>query len=87
MARARVFIAPGSLADRIRTAAPSGVGATMTEIIAVALARPEDVRAELGRLRDAGYIRVYGQRRAMRYFWRPRRTGGRKAGDGATACC
>jgi hypothetical protein len=54
------------------------MGATMAEIVAVALARPEDVRAELGRLRGAGYIRVYGQRRAMRYFWRPRRTGGRR---------
>jgi len=59
----------GSLADRIRTAAPRGEGATMRHIQSVALALPEDVEAEVIKLRDAGYIRTWGHKRAMRYFW------------------
>jgi chromosome condensin MukBEF MukE localization factor len=70
MASARPSIVPGSLADRIRTACPAGVGATLRDIQRVALARPEDVRDEVNRLRRAGYIRTYGHKRAMRYFWR-----------------
>lgn len=66
----RPSIAPGSLADRIRRACPQAQGATMRAIIADALARPEDVKAEVARLREAGYIRVYGRRRWRRYFWR-----------------
>lgn len=68
--RRRPPVPPGSLADRIRTACPQGVGATLAEIQAVALARPEDVRAEVNRLRAAGFIRTWGKKRAMRYFWR-----------------
>jgi len=59
----------GSLADRIRTACPRAQGATLAEIHAVALALPDDVKAEVNRLRAAGYIRTYGHKRAMRYFW------------------
>lgn len=79
MATARPFVVPGSLADRIRTACPAGEGATLREIQAVALARPEDVKAELDRLRAIGYLRVSttGRRQErgrgrppMRYFWR-----------------
>jgi hypothetical protein len=68
--RARPEIAPGSVADRIRSACPAGVGGTMPEIVAAALARAEDVKAEVQRLRAAGYIRTSGRRRSMRYFWR-----------------
>jgi hypothetical protein len=64
------YIAPGSLADRIRAACPRGKGATLRTIIAAGLARPEDVRAEVTRLRDLGAIRTWGRKRAMRYFWR-----------------
>lgn len=76
---ARPFVVPGSLADRIRTACPAGVGATLRDIQAVALARPEDVKAELARLRSVGYIRVSttGRRTErgrgrppIRFFWR-----------------
>jgi len=67
----RPRVHPGSLADRIRRCCPAGVGAPMTTIVADALARPEDVKAEVTRLRDAGYIRTWGRKRAMRYFWRP----------------
>jgi hypothetical protein len=66
----RAPVAPGSLADRIRTACLPGVGASMPEIAAAALARREDVFAEVERLREAGYIRVYGRKRWRRYFWR-----------------
>jgi hypothetical protein len=62
-------VPPGSLADRIRTAAPAGQGATMREIQAVALALPEDVEAEVNRLREDGYMRTWGKRKHMRYFW------------------
>lgn len=63
-------IAPGSLADRIREACPAGVGATMRELEAAGKALPEDVRAEVHRLRRAKYIRTWGRKRRMRYFWR-----------------
>lgn len=66
----RPEVAPGSLADRLRSACPPGVGATMPELVAAALARPEDVRREVQRLRDVGYIRVRGRKRWRRYFWR-----------------
>jgi hypothetical protein len=87
MRSARPSIVAGSLADRIRTACPAGVGATLREIERVALARSEDVRAELVRLRSAGYVRVSRRGRAgirttgrpeIRYFWR--RTNRRRAG-------
>lgn len=67
---ARPPVHPGSLADRIRELCPVRVGATLRHLQAHALARPEDVLAEVQRLRDAGYIRTYGRKRAMRYFWR-----------------
>jgi hypothetical protein len=44
----------------------------MDEIVAVALALPEDVKAEVLRLRDSGHLRTWGQKRAMRYFWQGR---------------
>lgn len=66
----RPSVAPGSLADRIRRACPQGFGATMRHIIAESLALPEDVKAEVARLREVGYIRVYGRKRWRRYFWR-----------------
>jgi len=69
--RGRPLIHPGSLADRIRTACPQGTGATLGQIQSVALARPEDVKLEVNRLRDVGWIRTWGRRRAMRYFWQP----------------
>jgi len=64
-------IAPGSLADRLRDVIPPGRGGTMAAMLAAGKALPEDVKAEVQRLRDVGYIRTYGQKRAMRYFWRP----------------
>lgn len=73
----RPEIAPGSLADRIRTTCPAGTGASMETIVKHALARPEDVRAKVLRLRASGYIRVSGETRRRRYFWR--RTNRRKA--------
>jgi hypothetical protein len=73
----RQEIVPGSLADRIREACPAGVGATMRQLIAAGKALPEDVKAEVDRLRDVGYIRTSGRRRTMRYFWR--RTNRRRA--------
>lgn len=45
----------------------------MREIVVAALARPEDVKAEVERLRQVGYLRTYGHRRAMRYFFRASR--------------
>jgi hypothetical protein len=42
----------------------------MAQIERAGLARPEDVRAEVNRLRDLGYIRVWGNTRRRRYFWR-----------------
>jgi hypothetical protein len=62
-------VAPGSLADRIRTAAPARVGATMDQIVAQALALPEDVKAEVNKLRRSGHLRTWGQTRARKYFW------------------
>lgn len=84
MTRPRII--PGSLADRIRTACPAGAGATLAEIQRVALARPDDTRAEIERLRAVGYLRVSTRGRArergrgrpaLRYFWR--RTNRRRA--------
>jgi hypothetical protein len=68
--RRRAEIAPGSLADRIREVCPPGEGATADVILAAAKALPEDVHAEIKRLRALGYIRVWGKTRARRYFWR-----------------
>jgi hypothetical protein len=42
----------------------------MADLVAAGRALPEDVKAEIQRLRKTGYIRVYGRRRGMRYFWR-----------------
>lgn len=75
----REGIYPGSLADRIRSACPAGLGATLKEIQNVANALPEDVRDEVNRLRACGYIRTHGRKRAMRYFWR--RTNRRRVFD------
>lgn len=78
MKRPEIF--PGSLADRIRTACPAGQGATMATIVRAGMARAEDTIAEVSRLRELGYIRTFGRKRAMKYFWR--RTNTRRARKG-----
>lgn len=67
----RPVIAPGSLADRLRSGCHEfgARGATMADLHAVGLARPEDVEAEVDRLRALGYIVAVGRRRGMRYRW------------------
>jgi hypothetical protein len=47
------------------------VGADMATIVLASRALKEDAIAEVKRLRAAGYIRVYGDTRSRRYFWRP----------------
>lgn len=85
MSTRRPEIVPGSLADRLRAAFDGRKRLTMAELVAAGLALPEDVKAEVQRLRRAGYIRTYGQRKHMNYFWQAKNLRDRGQGPRASA--
>ena len=62
-------IAPDSLADRIRTAAPADVGGTFASIVSETREQAVYVFEELHRLRDLGYIRTETGLGPARFFW------------------
>lgn len=62
----RRLIHPGSLEDRLLEALPPPP-LPMDALVAAGKARPEDVKACLRRLIDAGLVRMLGDKRGARY--------------------
>jgi hypothetical protein len=59
-------IAPGSIEDRILDVVPPAP-ATMAEMVKAGRARPEDVKAAVARLINAGVVRMLGNKRGATY--------------------